>query len=197
MLSFAENECMQLINADLPPYDDVPFNIIQFDDDEMGSPKVAPSSSPNSALVPHVEGVSPSNVLDVQLASGERQPNVWKHYHPHAKDATPSGTANGIAEKSAPKWARLTLQDANVQPTLRRIRTATNNAYQQVNYALMAFVMEAELEPQKFGDGKGHSAWQKAMESEIRSIEKNATWDLVDKPIGKNIVGTKWIYKIK
>ena len=35
------------------------------------------------------------------------------------------------------------------------------------------------------------------MKSEIRSIENNATWDLVDKPIGKNVVGTKWIYKVK
>ena len=35
------------------------------------------------------------------------------------------------------------------------------------------------------------------MKSEIQSIEKNATWELVDLPIGKNVVGTKWIYKVK
>ena len=37
--SFAENESMQLVNVDLPPYDDVHLNINQFDDvNEMGSP---------------------------------------------------------------------------------------------------------------------------------------------------------------
>ena len=45
--------------------------------------------------------------------------------------------------------------------------------------------MDAELEPQKYEQAKGDPAWEKAMESEIRSIEKNVTWDLVDKPVGK------------
>ena len=35
------------------------------------------------------------------------------------------------------------------------------------------------------------------MKSEIQSIEKNAAWELVDLPVGKNVVGTKWIYNSK
>ena len=44
---------------------------------------------------------------------------------------------------------------------------------------------------------KEYLVWQDAMKSEIASIEKNATWELVDLPIGKNVVGTKWIYEVK
>ena len=61
----------------------------------------------------------------------------------------------------------------------------------------MASIMAAETEPQRFEDAMKHPAWQEAIKSEINSIERNATWDLVDKPIGKNVVGTKWIYKVK
>ena len=57
----------------------------------------------------------------------------------------------------------------------------------------MASVMAAETEPQRFEDAMKHPAWQEAMKSEISSIERNATWDLVDKPIGKNVASTKWI----
>ena len=76
----------------------------------------------------------------------------------------------------------MTLREANVQPTLGRTRTATRNASSQVNYALMASVMAAEIEPKKFEDAMKHPAWQEAMKSEINSIKRNATWDLVDKP---------------
>ena len=39
--------------------------------------------------------------------------------------------------------------------------------------------------------------WQDAMEEEIRVIKKNSTWELVDRPKSKDIIGLKWIYKTK
>ena len=38
---------------------------------------------------------------------------------------------------------------------------------------------------------------QKAMDSEIKSLEKNDTWQIVDKPKDKKIIDVKWIYKRK
>nr|KYP56109.1 Retrovirus-related Pol polyprotein from transposon TNT 1-94 [Cajanus cajan] len=35
------------------------------------------------------------------------------------------------------------------------------------------------------------------MEEEIKMIEKNNTWDLVDCPHGKDIIGVKWVFKTK
>ena len=35
------------------------------------------------------------------------------------------------------------------------------------------------------------------MEEEIKSIEKNKTWSLVNKPQNKEIIGVKWVYKDK
>lgn len=34
------------------------------------------------------------------------------------------------------------------------------------------------------------------MEEKIKMIEKNNTWELMDKPQGKDIIGLKWDYKI-
>jgi len=36
-----------------------------------------------------------------------------------------------------------------------------------------------------------------AMDEEIEAIEKNDTWDLVDFPKDKNLIGVKWVYKTK
>ena len=39
--------------------------------------------------------------------------------------------------------------------------------------------------------------WKAAMQVEYDSIMKNQTWDLVDRPIKRKIIGTKWVWKAK
>ena len=38
---------------------------------------------------------------------------------------------------------------------------------------------------------------EKAMNEETQVIEKNQTWELVEKPKDKDVIGFKWIYKVK
>jgi len=37
----------------------------------------------------------------------------------------------------------------------------------------------------------------KAMESEIKALEFNRTWEITDLPPNKTPIGCKWVYKIK
>ncbi|KAL6287822.1 hypothetical protein ACE6H2_012212 [Prunus campanulata] len=53
------------------------------------------------------------------------------------------------------------------------------------------------IEPESFSEAVKDEAWKKAMTEEISMIEKNSTWELVDRPSSKPIVGVKWIYKTK
>ncbi|GKV48377.1 hypothetical protein SLEP1_g55201 [Rubroshorea leprosula] len=39
--------------------------------------------------------------------------------------------------------------------------------------------------------------WQQVMKEELQALEKTGTWDLVDLPTDKTLVGCKWVYKIK
>ncbi|CAI7753917.1 unnamed protein product [Closterium sp. NIES-53] len=39
--------------------------------------------------------------------------------------------------------------------------------------------------------------WKKAMESELKSIEENGTWELVELPKGRKAITSKWLVKIK
>ena len=45
--------------------------------------------------------------------------------------------------------------------------------------------------------GEQSIQWREAMESEYSSLLKNDTWDLVPPPEGKNIVGSRWVLKVK
>ncbi|KAK9688540.1 hypothetical protein QE152_g35275 [Popillia japonica] len=39
--------------------------------------------------------------------------------------------------------------------------------------------------------------WEEAMKQELKSLEVNKTWTLVDEPMDKNVIEVKWIYRIK
>ncbi|CAL8151030.1 unnamed protein product [Prunus armeniaca] len=53
------------------------------------------------------------------------------------------------------------------------------------------------IEPESFEEAAKDDSWKKAMEDEITMIEKNNTWELVDRPFDKPIIGVKWVYKTK
>jgi len=61
--------------------------------------------------------------------------------------------------------------------------------YEQCNFAL--------VEPSSFEEAANHKVWISAMEEELAMINKNDTWELVDRPEEKNVIGVKWVYRTK
>ena len=39
--------------------------------------------------------------------------------------------------------------------------------------------------------------WKKVVFKEMKALEKNGTWELIDLPRGKTIVGCKWMFTVK
>lgn len=39
--------------------------------------------------------------------------------------------------------------------------------------------------------------WKAAMNKEMKSLQKNETWELVDCPPGKKPIGCRWVYMVK
>ncbi|WVY91413.1 hypothetical protein V8G54_036927 [Vigna mungo] len=52
-------------------------------------------------------------------------------------------------------------------------------------------------EPLNVDEALSQSNWKAAMIEELKSIERNQTWQLVDLPKGKQSIGVKWIFKTK
>jgi hypothetical protein len=53
------------------------------------------------------------------------------------------------------------------------------------------------LEPKNFNEASKDDHWVKAMNDELDQIEKNNTWEMVQRPEAKNVIGSKWIFKNK
>ncbi|KAE9280413.1 Retrovirus-related Pol polyprotein from transposon TNT 1-94, partial [Phytophthora rubi] len=71
-------------------------------------------------------------------------------------------------------------------------------SYEQFVYALLAIKYVNEPQTYKQAIASGEAAqWGKAMDCEIHSHEENATWVLVPRPRGRNILKNRWVYVIK
>lgn len=61
--------------------------------------------------------------------------------------------------------------------------------------------VESEIyEPRTFKQSQkcdDKNKWMEAMKTEINSINKNKTWDVVDLPSNRKAIGCKWVYKVK
>ena len=62
----------------------------------------------------------------------------------------------------------------------------------------MALITELiNSKPSSFKEAAQHDVWQEAMVEEYDLIMKNQLWEVVPRPKGKKVVGSRWIYKVK
>jgi hypothetical protein len=72
-----------------------------------------------------------------------------------------------------------------------------------IEYAMVAEMSEAEgleLEPRSLAEAKcgpDWLFWEKAIFEELKTLEEAGTWELVDLPAGANLVGSKWVFRVK
>jgi hypothetical protein len=58
-------------------------------------------------------------------------------------------------------------------------------------------LMVSAKELASLAQAQQEACWHRAMEEELRSIEKNRTWTLTELPRGQHAIGLKWVFKVK
>jgi len=63
--------------------------------------------------------------------------------------------------------------------------------------ALITTLQPHNQEPICYSTAVKHHDWREAMNKEFDALLANGTWTLVSKPPNVNLVGCKWVYKVK
>jgi hypothetical protein len=63
--------------------------------------------------------------------------------------------------------------------------------------ALLATATPDEVEPTCYSQAAKHLAWRDAMNSEFDALLHNGTWTLIPPTSTMNIVGCKWVFRLK
>ena len=101
-----------------------------------------------------------------------------------------------ILHKRKPTWARELIQDGEKygvpEGTMRQVkRSKPFSSYM----ALMCDLLEEA--PTCFEKAIQRKEWADAMTEEYQSIIKNDVWEIVPRPKSKDVVSSKWLFKIK
>jgi hypothetical protein len=101
-----------------------------------------------------------------------------------------------ISHKRKPAWARELIQDGEKYGVPKGITRHVKRPKPFSSYlALMCDILEKE--PTYFEEAIQKKEWVDAMTEEYQSIIKNDVWEIVPRSNNKDVVSSKWIFKIK
>lgn len=98
------------------------------------------------------------------------------------------------------------IDDLDIPIALRKsVRTYTKHpicrfvTYDGLSQSYKAFVsaLDSVQVLKSIQEALGNPEWRKAVNEEIKALEKNDTWTICDLPLGKKPVGCKWIFTVK
>ena len=118
-------------------------------------------------------------------SAGERDatpPGGFQVWHPYRQGGATSATAF--------------IDDAGSLPD----PTEDCAFYAGFDDVIAAAVHDTEGDPRSLSEARSRadwSSWKAAMDRELETLEKAGTWSTVSRPPGKNVVGSKWVFRLK
>jgi hypothetical protein len=127
---------------------------------------------------------------------------------PQIPDLLPHENAPAVKAPARRPWYQAYHDTSNILQS--RLRNRANEPSQsedlqgesgQEEHAMAAAISYHEgMEPQSIKevyDRPDRLQWEEAMKEEIEKLMRRATWKIVPKPEGVNIVGSKWVFRLK
>ncbi|CAN1338667.1 Retrovirus-related Pol polyprotein from transposon TNT 1-94 [Linum perenne] len=172
----------------------------------------------HQVLPPPVLPIPPSNPLVHDSVEASNRPNqnntlqVYQRRQPGEAgrifeiERTDVEATQPITEEAAPQSSPEVEDDLDKPIALRKgVRGCTLHpiekqvSYGQLSHHYRAFITELDKEkiPSNVREALINPKWKMAVMDEIKALEKNKTWKIVELPGGKKTVDCKWIFTIK
>ncbi|XP_062118649.1 uncharacterized mitochondrial protein AtMg00820-like [Humulus lupulus] len=109
------------------------------------------------------------------------------------EEATQSPWQTGVHQRVADDACDIQPEEVSPQP-----RRSTRARKSNRKYANAAVAEEEKFRKlDTYEEASQNIKWIEAMKEEISALEKNQTWELVEKPKEVKLISWKWVYKVK
>jgi hypothetical protein len=117
------------------------------------------------------------------------------------RDASSVGDSGSVGGPPTWKWTELVEQQADNLGRGRRVKSSTHLAHlaEEEEHALVAAASLSGA-PTSFKEAVRSSdkpQWMRAMEDEMKAFIQTRALELVERPAGANVIGTRWVFKVK
>jgi hypothetical protein len=182
------------VSRDVVFHEDV-FPFLQTSSKSIQSPSSSPTSSSLSRPINNMS-VSVPTLPSPSPSPSSLNTNSNNTHSPISSSSThvePDVTIVQALDTAPPRLHPMQTRSHN---NVRQIRQLTNG---RVRYPLPRALLSkaALLEPTCFSNSVKVSEWLNAMQVEFNALLKNCTWSLVPPQAAKNVVGCKWVFKLK
>ena len=143
-----------------------------------------------------------------RIEGGDLNPNEGGHLVPHNQLLSGSNVTPESQVRSEPPIRILPDRTTRGVPRVNYEPDLTSKAkyplsnfvsYHRLSKECESFVnqLSAVSIPNSVQEAVIDPKWKEAMNEEMRALQKNSTWEIVDLPEGKKPVGCRWVYTVK
>ncbi|KAM1762795.1 hypothetical protein ACFX12_005393 [Malus domestica] len=125
----------------------------------------------------------------------------------HASPSFPQSITGAVSDTHIPVVLDHSPETLQVVPSIpplnlhpMQTRSKSGISKKKVFLSALAASKDVDLsicEPSTYKSALKSSIWFQAMQEEISALHGQGTWSLVSLPVNKNLVGCKWVFKIK
>uniref|UniRef100_A0A2N9IXE5 Integrase catalytic domain-containing protein n=1 Tax=Fagus sylvatica TaxID=28930 RepID=A0A2N9IXE5_FAGSY len=158
----------------------------------------SPTTIPNTLTVPN-SPIPPLLTSHLPIHSISTSDNP-----PHSTNTVPisDATATSQTPTLSPDIVETSLHlpnpiSVNTNTSHHPMQTRSKSGIHKPKLGYATEVDYTVTEPSFYKIAAQHSQWCIAMQDEFDALQKQGTWSLVPPPPHKNIVGCKWVYKLK
>ncbi|XP_074302565.1 uncharacterized protein LOC141634213 [Silene latifolia] len=131
--------------------------------------------------------------VEGELGRGKRPHVPWSRYDESEYVTGAARVVEPVEGHDRPSCSNVSSSSGMPYPLAHYVK------YDQFSVLHRCFLtnLDDNVEPKSFREAVRSEKWRQAVQAEVDALVRNGTWEIVDSPSGKKVIGNKWVYKVK
>ncbi|GAA0159498.1 transmembrane signal receptor [Lithospermum erythrorhizon] len=153
---------------------------------DPGLPSSTVEAAPSIDVPPLADGDVVST--EAELGRGQRDKAFPRHFQDYV--------LNNVRHSSPPLSSLSHVSSTSSGTSYPLTHFLSYDIFSSAHRGFLASITVG-VEPRSYCQALRDPSWCDAMRAEIRALENNGTWSMIELPAGKKALGSRWVYKIK